>query len=86
MSETNPARLATVKEACAYAKMGHTKLYEKINTGIIVAFRREGRTLVDLNSVDAMNASTLEPWSPGKRGRKGATVGATRKAPKDKTL
>jgi hypothetical protein len=30
-------RLATVKEACAYAKVGQTKLYAKINAGEVVA-------------------------------------------------
>jgi len=53
-------RLATVKEACAYAKMGHTKLYDKINAGVIKAYKDGKRTLVDLDSIDAR----LEPW-PG---------------------
>jgi hypothetical protein len=58
-------RLATVKEACAYAKMGHTKLYEKINARAIVAYKRDRKTLVDLDSIDAMNARELQPWKPG---------------------
>ena len=65
--EIKPRRLATVKEACEYAKMGHTKLYEKINLGDIIAYKREGRTLVDLDSVDAMNARELVPWKPPKK-------------------
>jgi hypothetical protein len=63
--EIRPRRLATVKEACFYAKMGHTKLYEKINAEEIMAFRREGKTLIDLDSIDAMNDRELKPWKPG---------------------
>jgi hypothetical protein len=62
-----PMRLATVKEACGYAKMGHTKLYEKINQGAIDAYKRDGRTLIDLNSIDAMNARELVPWKRARR-------------------
>ncbi|MHC2521649.1 helix-turn-helix domain-containing protein [Bradyrhizobium diazoefficiens] len=57
-----PRRLATIKEACAYAKMGHSKLYEMINTKEITAYKRDGRTLVDLDSVDDMNNRNLVPW------------------------
>jgi len=49
-------RLATVKEACAYGKFSHTKLYDFINDGRVVAYKRDGRTLIDLDSIDAMNA------------------------------
>ena len=62
-----PRRLGTVKEARAYAKMGNTKLYEKINEGAIIAYKRDGRTLIDLNSIDAMNDRELVPWKPGKK-------------------
>lgn len=66
MTDINtPRRLATVKEAMVYAKMGHTKLYEKIKGGAINAYKREGRTLICLDSVDAMNAKELVPWKPG---------------------
>ena len=64
VTESKPHRLATVKEACAYAKLGRTKLYEKINADAIVAYRREGKTLIDLDSIDAMNARELERWKP----------------------
>lgn len=57
-----PRRLATVREACAYAKMGQTKLYEKLKTGAIVAYKRDRQTLIDLDSVDAMNERELVPW------------------------
>ncbi|MCK1671142.1 helix-turn-helix domain-containing protein [Bradyrhizobium sp. 150] len=57
-----PRRLATIKEACTYAKMGHTKLYEMINAKEIAAYKRGGRTLVDLDSIDTMNNRNLVPW------------------------
>ena len=65
MSEAGK-QLATVKEACAYAKMGQTQLYEHINAGHIIAYKRRRRTLIDLDSIDTMNASELTPWKPGK--------------------
>ena len=63
---SQPRRLATVKEACAYAKMGHTKLYEKINAKAIIAYKRGRKTLIDLDSIDVMNDRELKPWKPGK--------------------
>lgn len=54
MTEVKP-RLVSVKDACEYAGMGRTKLYQKLNGGIIVARKRDGQTLIDLNSIDAMN-------------------------------
>ncbi len=59
-----PRRLATVKEACAYAKMGRSKLYEKMNAGVIKAYKHGGKTLIDLDSVDTMRGSELVPWTP----------------------
>lgn len=59
-------RLATVKEACAYAKMSRSRLYEKINEGVIIAFKRDSKTLVDLDSIDAMHAVELVPWKPAR--------------------
>jgi hypothetical protein len=72
-----PRRLGTVKEARAYAKMGNTKLYEKINAGVIIAYKREGKTLICFDSIDAMNARELEPWKPGT----GPSVKRTKKRP-----
>jgi hypothetical protein len=57
-------RLATIKEVCAYAKMGQTRLYEKIHAGIVIAYKHDHKTLIDLDSVDAMLANELVPW-PG---------------------
>lgn len=54
-------RLASVKEALEYARMGRTKLYEKLNAGTITAYKDGKRTLIDLDSVDA----GLAPWRPG---------------------
>jgi Helix-turn-helix domain len=59
-------RLATVKEACAYAKMGMTRLYARISAGEIIAYKRNRRTLIDLDSIDALNARELKPWKPDK--------------------
>jgi len=50
-------RLATVREACTYGRFGHTKCYDSINQGKIVAYKRGRRTMVDLDSIDAFNAS-----------------------------
>jgi hypothetical protein len=55
-------RLATVKEACAYGRMGPTKLYAKIKAGTVVAYKDDKRTLIDLDSIDA----SLKPWSPAR--------------------
>jgi excisionase family DNA binding protein len=57
-------RLATVKEACAYAKLGQTMLYAKINAGVIKAYKHGRKTLIDLDSIDAMHAAELVPWKP----------------------
>jgi excisionase family DNA binding protein len=56
-------RLATVREACAYGRFGHTKCYDYINEGKITAYKRGRRTMIDLDSVDAFNASLkrIEP-------------------------
>jgi Helix-turn-helix domain len=56
-------RLATVREACAYGRFGHTKCYDYINEGKIIAYKRGRRTMIDLDSVDAMHASLtrIEP-------------------------
>ena len=45
-------RLATVREACAYGRFGHTKCYEYINDGSIIAYKRGARTFIDLDSID----------------------------------
>ena len=51
------ARLAEVKAACVYGKVGATKLYELIKAGKIEAYKDGRKTLVDLNSVDRHHRS-----------------------------
>ena len=59
-STSAPAmRLVTVREACDYGRFGHTKCYDYINEGKIVAYKRGRRTMIDLDSIDAFNASLL---------------------------
>ena len=58
-----PRRLGTVREATAYGRFSHTKLYDYINEGRIDAYKRGNRTLIDLDSVDRMHAALpkIEP-------------------------
>ena len=56
-------RLGTVREACQYGRFGHTKCYDYINQGLIVAYKRGRQTLIDLDSIDAMHGS-LERIEP----------------------
>jgi len=46
-------RLATVKEACTYGRIGRTRLYAKISEGTVVAYKDGKKTLIDLDTVDA---------------------------------
>jgi len=50
-------RLATVREACTYGRFGHTKCCDYINQGKIIAYKRGRCTMIDLDSIDAFNAS-----------------------------
>lgn len=63
---TMSKRLATVKEACSYAKLGQTKLYEKIHAGVVKAYKHDRKTLIDLDSIDEMRLRELVPWKPQK--------------------
>ena len=56
-------RLAPISEACAYGKMGQATLYRHLSTGLLKAYKRGNRTLVDLNTIDAMNEA-LPPYLP----------------------
>lgn len=47
-------RVATIKEACRYGKFSITKCYQMINAKRIKAYKLDKRTLVDLDSVDAL--------------------------------
>jgi len=50
-------RLGTVRQACDYAPCCHTSLYEFINAGLVDAYKRGARTMIDLDSIDRMNAA-----------------------------
>jgi excisionase family DNA binding protein len=62
-AESRPRRLATVREACQYGVISRTKLYEKLGAKVIKAYKLDGRTLVDLNSIDDM-LEALQEWTP----------------------
>jgi hypothetical protein len=59
-------RLGTVREACAYGRFSHTKCYDYINEGRIDAYKRDRRTMVDLDSIDRMHNAMpkIEPRQP----------------------
>jgi hypothetical protein len=59
-----PQRLGTVREACLYGHFSHTKCYDYINAGRISAFKRDKRTFIDLDSIDAMHAAVLTKIEP----------------------
>jgi len=52
----NRMRRVTVKEACAYARMGKSRLFELIAAEKIDAYKDGRSTLVDLNSIDRYQA------------------------------
>lgn len=54
-AQARKRRLVPIKEACAYAKMSRTKMYGKINAEIVHAYRRDGETMIDLNTIDDMH-------------------------------
>ena len=55
-----PRRLVTIREACTYGHISRTKLYDKMNGGEVKAYKRDGWTMIDLNSVDDMNNALPE--------------------------
>ena len=60
------SRYARIKEACQYGRFGLTKCYDLINAGKIDAYKDDGRTLVDLDSIDRYN-KTLPKYVPGSK-------------------
>jgi hypothetical protein len=48
---------------CLYGRFGHTKCYENINDGSIIAHKRGGRMVIDPDGIDAVHAS-LERIEP----------------------
>jgi hypothetical protein len=63
-SSAPPMRLGTVREACAYGRFSHTKCYDYINEERIDAYKRDGRTFIDLDSIDTMHAKVLTKIKP----------------------
>jgi hypothetical protein len=63
-SSAPPMRLGTPREACAYGRLSHTKLYDRINAGDIDAYKRDSRTFIDLDSIDKMHAKVLTKITP----------------------
>lgn len=76
--EPQRRRLATVKEACAYVRVGMTKLYDLIGKGEIAAFKLGARTLIDLDTVDAYVTRALVPILPKRRPTKAHQGGQSR--------
>jgi hypothetical protein len=60
--DTSPSRDGQGR--CVYTKLGQTILYEKTNSGVVKAYKHGRKTLVDLDSIDAMHARELVPWKP----------------------
>ena len=58
-SSAPPRRLGTVREACTYGRFSHTKCYDYIREGRIIAFKLDCRSLIDLDSIDAMHAALV---------------------------
>jgi hypothetical protein len=50
-------RLGTPREACCYGRFSHTKLYDYVNEGLVDAYKRGKRTMIDLDSIDRMHAA-----------------------------
>jgi hypothetical protein len=50
-------RLVKFKDGCRYGKFGKTKAYELTAHERIRAYKMEGKTMIDLDSVDEYHAS-----------------------------
>ena len=57
-------RLVSVREACEYGRISRSKLYLKMATNVIKAYKRDGKTMVDLNTIDDMH-DALPEFVPG---------------------
>jgi hypothetical protein len=62
-----PPRLIPLRQACRYAMMGTTRIYKLIGEGRISAWKRGGRTFIDLDTIDAYNAEEFVPIAPKPR-------------------
>jgi len=56
-----------VDEACEYARIGKTAMYELLNAGKVRGYKQNRRLLIDLNSVDEYMA-TLPQYEPLEKG------------------
>jgi hypothetical protein len=65
-TSTPKQRLGTVREACEYGRFSHTKCYEFIGRGDIDAYKFEGRTFIDFDSIDRMREAVLVKIKPKK--------------------
>ena len=65
MSEHQKRNLIPLKRALVKGGFGRTKAYELIDQGKIVAYKMDGRTMVDADSIDAyhMTLPRIEPGS-----------------------
>ena len=59
-------RLGTVREACAYGRFCHAKLYDYLADGHITAYKRGNQTFIDLDSIDRWHAEMTKYVPPGK--------------------
>jgi excisionase family DNA binding protein len=53
-------RLAKTDEACAYGKFSRRTLYRLIEKKLIKAYKRNRSTMIDLDSIDALNNTLPE--------------------------
>ena len=53
MAEPEKRRLITMKAACERGGFKKTKAYALINSGTITAYKMDGQTMVDANTIDA---------------------------------
>lgn len=65
LNDETPRRLVSIKEACQYGRISRSTLYTKLNAGTVMAYKRGGKTMVDLNSIDAMHAALPAYTSTG---------------------
>jgi hypothetical protein len=63
-SSAPPQRLGSVSEACTYGRFSRSKCYDYIRSGRIDAYRRDKRTFIDFDSIDAMHAAVLTKIAP----------------------
>ena len=65
MSEQQKRNLIPLKRALVKGGFGRTKAYQLIDQGKIVAYKMDGRTMVDADSIDAYHM-TLPRIEPGR--------------------